>query len=102
MVFFGYGFLSMWLKKYAYSAISFNFMITVFALEFTYFMIGMWVNVERAVWDQIPLNFTTLLHAIYGSAAILVTFGAVLGRITPLELLVMTFLEASLTVSITG
>lgn len=93
MVFFGYGILSVWLKKYGYSAICFTFMITVFAFEFNYFMIGMWVNVEKSVWDQIPLNFTTLLQAIYGSAAILVTFGAVLGKITPLELLIMTFLE---------
>ena len=92
-VFFGWGFLSSWLKKYAFSSIAFTFMIAVFAFQWNYFMIGVWRNIDAVHWATIPQTFYVLIETIYGPVAVLVTFGAVIGKITPLELLVLAFLE---------
>jgi len=94
-VFFGWGFLSAWLKKHGYTSIAFSFMIAIFAFQFNFFMIGVWRNIDAqgTDWNWIPMNFQTLIETIYGPLAVLVTYGAVLGKITPLELLIMAFLE---------
>jgi len=92
-VFFGWGFLSSWLRKYAFTSITLTFMTAVFAFQFNYFMIGVWRNIDAIEWAVIPMTFEALIETLYGPVAVLVTFGAILGKITPLELLVMTFLE---------
>ena len=43
--------------------------------------------------QRIEINLSKLLLADFASAAVLITFGALLGKVTPLQLLAIGFLE---------
>jgi len=96
MIFFGFGFLSAWLKKYAYSAIGYSFMIAAFAFQYTFFFNGLWYSIYHDHWDKLTLSIMTFIEAAYGAAAVVITFGAVLGKVSPLELLVLAICEGFL------
>ena len=44
-------------------------------------------------WPYIDVDLATLLSADFATAAVLISFGVVLGKTTPLQLAVMTVLE---------
>ena len=44
-------------------------------------------------WHQVPINIYSLLNALYAISAVLISFGAVIGKITPFQLIVMTVVE---------
>lgn len=96
MILFGFGFLGAWLKKYAYSSIGYSFMIAAFAYEFNFFLMGLWESIKEDEWDDLPLSISHFINAAYGAAAVLVTFGAVLGKVSPFELLIMAIFETFL------
>jgi len=95
MMFVGFGFLMTFLRKYGFSAISFNFLLCGYSIQWA-----------MLVWDHIgtghifhdPLRrivYTTasLVDADVAVATILISFGAVLGRASPTQLLWMSFFE---------
>ena len=96
MIFFGFGFLAAWLKKYAYSSIGYSFMIAAFAFQYTFFFNGLWYSIYHDDWDPVSLSIMAFVQAAYGAATILVTFGAVLGKVSPLELLLLAIFEGFL------
>jgi ammonium transporter Rh len=93
MILFGFGFLGAWLKKYAYSSIGYCFMIAAFAYQLNFFLMGLWFSVKESDWPDLTLSIYHFINAAYGAAAVLVTFGAVLGKVTPFELLIMAIFE---------
>lgn len=51
---------------------------------------------RRGVWPYfkpIPLNMEALINADYTAATVLISFGAVIGRVSPTQLVVMALLE---------
>ena len=44
-------------------------------------------------WVYVDINIYTLLNALYAISAVLISFGALIGKITPLQLLSMTIIE---------
>jgi len=94
MIFFGFGFLSAWLKKYAYSSIGYSFMIAAFAFQYTFFFNGLWHDIYYDSWgNNVSLSLIAFVEAAYGAATVLVTFGAVLGKVSPFELLILAIFE---------
>lgn len=90
MLFIGFGFLMTFLKKYAFSALGYTFLLTCFVIEMVILVEGL---VESAGKHKIMLDVTSLVRGLFGSGAVMISFGAVLGRATPRQLLVMAFLE---------
>lgn len=45
------------------------------------------------IYTFIPLTFPTMLDGMYGVVAILISFGAVAGKLSPFAMLVMAFWE---------
>lgn len=95
MMFVGFGFLMTFLRKYGFSAISLNFLLCGFGIQW-----GM------LVWDHIGTGhifhphhrrivYTTgsLVDADFAVATVLISFGAVLGRTSAAQLLWMAFFE---------
>jgi hypothetical protein len=56
---------------------------------------GFWERAikEDATWDTIKLSVASLIGADFAAGAILISFGAMLGRVTASQLLVMATLE---------
>ncbi|XP_022107423.1 ammonium transporter Rh type B-like isoform X2 [Acanthaster planci] len=95
MMFIGFGFLMTFLKKYGYGSAGFNFLIAAFVLEWATLMRGF---LELAVKgeDKIHVNIQSMLTADFTSAVVLISFGAVLGKTSPVQLIVMAFFEVVL------
>jgi len=90
MIFIGFGFLMTFLKKYGLSAVSLNMMISVICLQWATLVIG-WFHLHNG---KIYLNLTdSMLFSDFAAAAVLITFGVVLGKTTPLQLIILALIE---------
>ncbi|CAF0881801.1 unnamed protein product [Adineta steineri] len=95
MMFIGFGFLMTFLRRYSFSSVSFNFLVAAFVLEWAILIRGYvfdWDNVK----NTFPVDVTSLLHADFVCAAILISFGAVLGKTNPAQLVVLALIEVVL------
>jgi ammonium transporter Rh len=97
MMFIGFGFLMTFLSHYSYSAIGFNFILCAFTVEWALIMRGFifdW-NVSK---QQFTIDVQSLSTADFVSASILISMGAVLGQVSPLQLILMAFFEVPIQV----
>jgi len=92
MMFIGFGFLMTFLRRYSFSSVSFNFLIAAFVLEWAILVRGYVFEWNYAT-KTFPVDVTTLLHADFVCAAVLISFGAVLGKTNPAQLVVLALIE---------
>merc|ERR1712129_119499 len=105
MIFLGFGFLMTFLKKYGLSAVSLNLLcsalaIKVFTLTYGFFHLHC-EDPEFPYGDPecpsktpfIDINIVSMISADFATAAVLISFGVVLGVTSPLQLIVMTIME---------
>ncbi|CAN7943752.1 unnamed protein product [Ixodes pacificus] len=89
MVFVGFGFLMTFLKRYSFSAVGFTLLIAALTIQ--------WAILMRGAWDthdgKILIDVTGMIGAEFTAAVVLISFGAVLGKTSPLQLLVMAIIE---------
>jgi ammonium transporter Rh len=108
MMFFGFGYLMTFLKRYGSSfppsrspnlsfigmgAVGFTMLITVLAMQWGILVdgfFGKWYNNE---WGFIEIDMIKLIESLFLVAAILISYGAVIGKVSPLQLIIMTFFE---------
>ena len=98
MMLIGFGFLYTLLRRYAWSGVSWNYIITVLTLEWAILCLGFWGNASRhrvatgeghtAMFPAIPLGIDILIDADYIVATVLISFGAIIGRVSPMQCLV--------------
>jgi ammonium transporter Rh len=93
MMFIGFGFLMTFLKRYGYSAVSLNFLIAAIILQWATLCQGFFHHMHHG---KIQINITNMLNADFASATVLISFGAVLGVTTPLQLIVMAICEIAI------
>ncbi|KAL8625334.1 hypothetical protein ACOMHN_044477 [Nucella lapillus] len=95
MMFVGFGFLMTFLKLYGYSAVSINMLVAVFVLQLALIVRG-FIYADILGGEKFPINITEMLSADFAAATVLISFGAVLGKASPLQLLVMAIVETIL------
>lgn len=100
MMLLGFGFLYTLLRRYAWSGVSWNYIITVLTIQWAMLTLGFWKNVRNHRMDKdasgfpsIPLSVDSLVDADYVAATVLISFGAVIGRLSATQAVLMTFLE---------
>lgn len=94
MMFVGFGMLMLFLKKYALSAMTYTFLITVIVIQWHILVHGFWHNVFSGHWGKIHVNLTDFILADFASACVLITFGAILGKVNkPSQLVVIALCE---------
>jgi len=117
MIFLGFGFLMTFLKKYGLSAVSLNLMCSALAIEIFTLVYGFFhlkcpdpkfefgsegegkvtdpcpIGRHPSEWPSIDVNVVTMISADFATAAVLISFGVVLGVTSPLQLIVMTVIE---------
>lgn len=94
MVFVGFGFLMTYLQKHSWGSVGFNMMIAAFAIQWAIVTHGIFKSLWE--WDkplELPIGIKDLITADFAAAACLISFGAIVGRASPLQLLVMVFFE---------
>ncbi|CAH0513827.1 unnamed protein product [Peronospora belbahrii] len=93
MIYIGFGFLMTFLRKYSMSAVSLNFLIAVLSLEWGIIMVTMAHQIFENNYSTKILDIPTMINGDFAAAAVLISFGAVLGKTTPTQLVWMTFFE---------
>jgi ammonium transporter Rh len=74
-------------------AVGFTMLITVLAMQWGILVdgfFGKWYNNE---WGFIEIDMIKLIESLFLVAAILISYGAVIGKVSPLQLIIMTFFE---------
>eukprot|EP01119_Soliformovum_irregulare_P025616 TRINITY_DN953_c0_g1_i1.p1 TRINITY_DN953_c0_g1~~TRINITY_DN953_c0_g1_i1.p1 ORF type:complete len:819 (-),score=301.90 TRINITY_DN953_c0_g1_i1:59-2515(-) len=94
MIFIGFGFLMTFLRKFGYFAVGVNWLIAVLAIEW-YLLIGpFWERVFHADFsEKISINIVQLIRADFSAGAVLISFGALLGKTSPLQMIAFTIIE---------
>jgi len=98
MVFVGFGFLMMFLKRYSNSALGLNFFISVECVQWSILVNSFFHQLrasaeDDAEWHKVHLDVPELVEGDFAAASVMITFGAVLGKTSPLQLLIIGFLE---------
>nr|BAG60816.1 unnamed protein product [Homo sapiens] len=93
MVFVGFGFLMTFLQRYGFSAVGFNFLLAAFGIQWALLMQG-WFHFLQD--RYIVVGVENLINADFCVASVCVAFGAVLGKVSPIQLLIMTFFQVTL------
>jgi ammonium transporter Rh len=93
MLLLGFGFLMTFLKTYGLGAVGFTMMLSVLSMELnilvellTRFAIG--AEGEDTSWPM-PIGMATLIDAEFAAATLMISFGAVIGRASPLQMLIV-------------
>lgn len=98
MLLLGFGFLMTFLKMYGLSAVGLTMLVTVLAIQLNVFVEPFILFVyqkENANVDfPIHVGISNLINGEFAAATALISFGAVLGRATPVQLLLMVVLQA--------
>lgn len=89
MMFIGFGFLMTFLKRYGFGSVGGNMLLASFVLQWATLMSG-FLHLHDG---KIDLKLETLLFSDFASAAVLISMGAVLGKTSNLQLLIMAFFE---------
>ena len=94
MIFIGFGFLMVFLKTHSWTSVGFNMLIATYVLQITILITGFWhmLLVEKE-FHKIGLDIPALIIGDFGAGAVLITFGAVLGKISILQLWCLATLE---------
>jgi len=93
MIFVGFGFLMTFLQDYGYSSVGFNFLISALTIQWAILCNGFWHNVHLDKWDQIRLDIESLITADFAAGAVMITFGALLGKVSPMQMFFIMIFE---------
>jgi len=99
MIFFGFGFLMTFLKKYCFSAIGLCVVTSVLVVQVSLVMGSVLKNnlpvddVAGRFGDWANLSLFTLINGLFCAGAVMISMGAVLGKVSPSQLLTMGLLE---------
>lgn len=97
MIFFGFGFLMTFLRRFGYSAIGFTLLISAFVVQYSLVVRGIVVGLHSyRTEDEFPhieVSLFTLVDGLFCAGACMITFGASLGKVTPTQLFAIALLE---------
>ncbi|XP_074166778.1 ammonium transporter Rh type A [Sminthopsis crassicaudata] len=88
MIFTGFGFLMTFLKKYGFSSVGINLLIAALGLQWGTLMQGILHHNEKFY-----IGIKNMINADFSTATVLISFGAVLGKTSPVQMLIMVIFE---------
>jgi ammonium transporter Rh len=95
MIFFGFGFLMTFLRRAGYSAIGWSLMVGALVVQWSVpINILVLKTGSLTVWPgRQHFDMEHMLNGLFCAAAVLISYGGVLGKISPLQLLIMAIIE---------
>lgn len=97
MMFIGFGYLMTFLKLYGLGALGFTMLLTAIALQWALFTESFWkqlfFNTLYGHWYYVEMDMYSLLNCLYAVSAVLISFGAVIGKASPSQLVIMAIVE---------
>ncbi|XP_063170309.1 ammonium transporter Rh type C [Candoia aspera] len=93
MIFVGFGFLMTFLQRYGFGAVGFNFLLAAFGIQWALLMQGWFHTFEHG---KILIGVESLINADFCVGSVCIAFGAILGKVSPVQLLIMTLFQVTL------
>jgi ammonium transporter Rh len=95
MLLLGFGFLMTFLRKYGLGAVGFTMMLTAISMQLNLFMEPLARHLYGSdVEYPLELNVASLIDGEFSAATLLISYGAVIGRASPTQLLIMAFFQS--------
>lgn len=92
MIFIGFGFLMVFLRKHGYNSVGLNFLLAAFVIQWYILTASFWQGVFSS-FSYIKINITNLIKADFAAGAVLITYGAVLGKVSPFQIMFVALIE---------
>lgn len=92
MIFLGFGCLLAFFRRYGFGGMVFNFLIATFTIQWAILVQGFFQFYHDG---KIHLGVLNLINAEFACAVVLISFGAVLGKTSPVQLLVSVLFFAA-------
>jgi len=80
---------------FSFSAVGYNFLVAAFVLEWALIVRGYMFDFDVKT-QKFPIDVERIIVADFVAASILISFGAVLGKTNPTQLIIMAFIEVLL------
>ena len=93
MIFIGFGYLMTFLKKYSFTSVGYTFLIGAFIIQYSILMNGLIHNMVNNHHEKIYLSIKSLITGDFAAGAVLISFGALLGKVSLNQLLMISILE---------
>lgn len=90
MIFIGFGYLMTFLKRYGFSSVGFTLLLGAFIIQWALLCQGFF---ELNADNKIEIGIESLYKADIATASVLISMGAILGRTSITQLIVMGFIE---------
>ena len=81
MIFIGFGFLMTFLRRYGYGAVTLTFFLSCVAIQWSILTSGFWHQAFAGAFHTIQLSVVNLINADFAAAAVMISFGGVIGRV---------------------
>ncbi len=88
MLLLGFGYLMTFLEKYGLGAVGLTMLITILNMECNFVFEGMLTG------GGLKMSMDSIINAEFSAAALLISFGALIGRATPLQMCLIAFTES--------
>jgi ammonium transporter Rh len=89
MIFIGFGLLMAFPRRYGYSALTLNFVCAALAVQVYPLTSTFWSHVLLGHTGAVHISVTTLILSDFSAGAVLIAFGALLGKTTAAQTMVM-------------
>lgn len=94
MIWIGFGFLMVFLRKHGFSSVGYNFLISCLCVQWAMLCLGFFHRVfGEHSWSKIELGLTSLINADFAAGSILISFGALVGKMKPTQYLIVALIE---------
>lgn len=92
ILFLGFGSAMAFLRRYGFSSMGFSLLIAAFGVQWSLLMDGFLLHLKK--W-KFHIHLQSLVEANLTAVSALISMGAVLGKVNPVQLLMMTLLEVT-------
>jgi len=93
MIFIGFGFLMTFLRKHDFSSLGMTFVIGCLSIQYGILFVNLFHDQFDGHKVKVTLEIPTMVIGDFAAGATLISFGAVLGRATPVQLCWMVVFE---------
>ena len=93
MIFIGFGLLYTALKDHQWSSIAIVLFIGIISFEISLLWNCLWYNTFYRNWSRIELDFDHLIQIDYFSATVLISLGALIGKLSILQIFIISIFE---------
>lgn len=98
MLLLGFGYLMTFLRKYGLSAVGYTMLLTCFSIQLNVLIEPMIQRLYDGLLfsgeGKIPLSISTIIDGEFSAATALISYGAIIGRTNPTQLMIMSLCQA--------